>query len=86
MQDELALSEAIAEYAAQAAGERVDPAKCIAVDRHAPCSARDRPCSGDRLRRRIEAGEVLQHFNPQHEGYRALKEKLAELRAIASPA
>jgi len=29
-----------------------------------------------------DAGKTLQNFNPQHEGHRALKDKLAELRAM----
>lgn len=78
---ELALSDAVADYAAQASGARVDP-ETISSDIEErpkvvkPAQALDAVASaGD------EAGARLAAFNPPHPAYAALREKLAELRA-----
>lgn len=79
---ELAFSEATAEYAAQAAGERVDPRNVSRLIGMRPALPETAHVLAAVSGAGIEAAEVLQRFNPQHEGYHALKEKLAELRAI----
>jgi len=78
--DELALSEAVATYAHQARGGRLQPerlshligAKTWLPD---PAEAVAQVASAG-----YRAGETLQDFNPPHYGYQQLREKLAELR------
>lgn len=78
---ELALSDAVADYAAQASGARVDP-EAISSDIEErpkvvkPAQALDAVAgAGD------DAGSRLVAFNPPHPAYAALREKLAELRS-----
>lgn len=78
--DELALSEAVATYALQARGGRLQPeriSRLIGVKTTLPDPAEavaEAAAAGDR------AGEALQNFNPPHYGYQQLREKLIELR------
>jgi murein L,D-transpeptidase YcbB/YkuD len=81
LQDELDLSEAVAEYAAQAAGERVDPSKVSRLIGMRPALPDAAQVLMSVSGAGSKAGEILQAFNPPHKGYRALREKLAELRA-----
>ena len=83
---ELALSQAVVGYARQASGARVDP-RTIGLITAKPeiagaADALARVAGAD------DAGAALDAFNPPHPGYRALREKLVELRrerpAIAS--
>ena len=76
---ELSLSEAAVEYARQASGGRIDPAK---VD---PLVAAKPDVAGparvlSAMRDAIDPAEALLGFNPPHKGYRDLKGKLAEMR------
>jgi murein L,D-transpeptidase YcbB/YkuD len=84
VQIELDLSEAVLEYAAQAAGERVDPRKISRLIGMRPALPDAAQVLASVSAAGSAAGEMLQNFNPPHEGYRALKEKLAELRATRS--
>lgn len=85
---ELAVTEAVAAYALQARGARVDPeriSRLIGAQTTLPEPGRavaEVSAAGGR------AGEVLQAFNPPHYGYQQLRDKLAELRAqrTAAPA
>jgi murein L,D-transpeptidase YcbB/YkuD len=83
--EELALSEAVVAYAAQAAGGRVDPQR---VSRQIG-ARQPLPEAGATLAAVTQAGagagEALLDFNPQHSGYRALRAKLAELRTVGLP-
>ena len=79
--DELALSDAVVTYAAQAAGARIDPQRLshlIGSETHAP------EPSGVLAKVAAAgagAGDALQAYNPPHYGYQALRAKLAELRS-----
>ena len=79
--DDLALSEAVAAYALQARGARVDPeriSRLIGAKTTLPDPARavaDIAGAGE------TAGDALQAYNPAHYGYQQLREKLIELRA-----
>jgi L,D-transpeptidase YcbB len=79
--DEIALSEAVAAYVAQASGSRVDPRRISRLIGARPAA----PDMGEALARVAMAGdggdEVLQDFNPAHYGYRQLRAKLIELRS-----
>ena len=78
---ELALSEAVADYAAQASGARVNPAT-ISPDIEERPSVVKSPQALDAVAEAgDEAGARLAAFNPPHPAYAALREKLAELRA-----
>ena len=86
--EELALSEAVAAYARQARGGRIDPERISHL-----IGARTTPPDavqtiGEVAAAGAGAGETLQGFNPPHYGYQQLREKLAELRAqrAAAPA
>lgn len=78
---ELALSEAVAEYAAQAGGSRVDPAKISRLIGARPSQATPAQALDAVTGAGPQAGDRLANFNPPHAGYAALREKLAELRA-----
>ncbi len=79
--DDLALSEAVAAYALQARGARIDPeriSRLIGAKTTLPDPARavaDIAGAGE------TAGDALQAYNPAHYGYQQLREKLIELRA-----
>ena len=79
--DELALSEAVSIYVAQAGGARIDPRRLSRLIGARP----DLPETGPALASVAEAGagagERLREFNPVHPGYLALRDKLAELRS-----
>ncbi len=77
---DVALSEAVAAYAFQASGGRIDPARISKMigARPAVVSAAQ---ALDQISKSADAGKTLQAFNPPQPGYLALKEKLAELRA-----
>jgi murein L,D-transpeptidase YcbB/YkuD len=77
---ELALSEAVALYAHQARGGRLQPerlSRLIGAKTALPDTARAVAEVADANER---AGETLQNFNPPHFGYQQLREKLVELR------
>ncbi len=79
--DELAFSEAVAAYAAQASGGRIDPARLSRLIGARPTPANLGQALGTVSAADARADETLQDFNPPHHGYRALRSKLAELRA-----
>jgi len=78
--DELALSEAVAAYALQARGARIDPeriSRLIGSKTTLPDPAltvADIAGAGD------AAGDALLAYNPTHYGYQQLREKLIEMR------
>ncbi len=79
--DDLALSEAVATYAMQARGARLEPeriSRLIGARRTLPDPAqavREVAAAGP------DAGQTLQGFNPPHYGYQQLREKLVQLRS-----
>jgi murein L,D-transpeptidase YcbB/YkuD len=81
LDEEFALSEAVAAYVAQASGSRIDPQRISRLIGERP----PQPDVGQALTKVAAAGfsadEVLQGFNPPHYGYQQLRAKLAELRA-----
>ncbi|MDP2357861.1 MAG: L,D-transpeptidase family protein [Beijerinckiaceae bacterium] len=84
---ELALSQAAVGFARQASGVRVAPRVIGLISSKAEvASPRDVLMTASAAR---DAGEALAAYNPPHQGYRNLREKLAELRrerpALASP-
>ncbi|WP_158554818.1 L,D-transpeptidase family protein [Methylovirgula sp. 4M-Z18] len=78
-QAELRLSEAIVAYGQQAGGSRIDPIKLSPL-----LSAKPQVARVDEILTQVSAaanaGDALQNFNPPQPGYRALRDKLAELR------
>ncbi len=82
---ELALTAAVLHYARQAAGERVDPARISKLITSRPVLPTAREVLGPVAIAGDHASDVLVAFNPPHAGYRALREKLAELRQAATP-
>jgi murein L,D-transpeptidase YcbB/YkuD len=78
---ELALSEAVADYAAQASGARVNPATISPDIEERPSVVKPAQALDAIAEAGDEAGARLAAFNPPHPGYAALREKLAELRA-----
>ena len=82
---ELKLSAAAVLYARDARGARIDPARLSRlITPKLELPAADAVLTA--LAASADPGETLQGFNPQHPGYVALKRKLAEMRAGASPA
>ncbi len=78
--DELALSEAVATYAVQARGGRLQPERLSHL-----IGARTSPADPVQAVAEVagagyRAGETLQGYNPPHYGYQQLREKLIELR------
>jgi murein L,D-transpeptidase YcbB/YkuD len=79
---EIALSRAVTAYARQAQGGRVDPTSLGPLVTPEPT----RPRRADVLNlmaREEHAADWLDTYNPPHAGFRALKKKLAELKAAA---
>ncbi|WP_298421270.1 L,D-transpeptidase family protein [Rhodoblastus sp.] len=76
---DVALSEAVAAYAAQASGGRIDP-KGVSrqIDVHPPIVPAAQAL--DQTSRSADAAKTLEDYNPRQPGYLALKAKLAELR------
>jgi murein L,D-transpeptidase YcbB/YkuD len=77
---ELKLSAGAIRYARDARGGRIDPARLSNLI----TPKLDLPEAGEvlaRLREAADPGAALASYNPQHAGYRALKARLAELRA-----
>jgi len=79
---DLALSDSVATYARQASGARIDP-------RTISHQITEKPEIVEPSRSLVEvataadAGAMLESYNPQHRGYRTLRDKLAELRQAA---
>ena len=80
VEEELALSEAVAAYAAQAAGARVDPTRISHLIGARPSLPETSAVLTTVVASGAQAGDVLLAFNPPHYGYQLLKAKLAELR------
>ncbi|MGZ9115691.1 MAG: L,D-transpeptidase scaffold domain-containing protein, partial [Methylocystis sp.] len=78
---ELALSEAVADYAAQASGARVNPATISPDIEERPSVVKPAQALDAIAEAGDGAGARLAAFNPPHPAYAALREKLAELRA-----
>nr|WP_252393670.1 L,D-transpeptidase family protein [Candidatus Rhodoblastus alkanivorans] len=77
---DVALSQAVAAYAFQASGGRIDPArisKLIGSKPDVVSAAR----ALDETSKSDDAARTLEGYNPRQSGYLALKAKLAELRA-----
>jgi murein L,D-transpeptidase YcbB/YkuD len=79
--DDLALSEAVAAYALQARGSRVDPERVSRLV-GAKTTLPDQAVAVAEIAGAGEtAGDALQAYNPPHYGYQQLREKLIEMRA-----
>jgi murein L,D-transpeptidase YcbB/YkuD len=81
---DVALSEAVAAYAFQASGGRVDPARISRLigarpQIVAPAQALDETAKA------TDADSALQSFNPHQPDYIALREKLAQARSASAP-
>ncbi|ATQ68602.1 MULTISPECIES: L,D-transpeptidase family protein [Methylosinus] len=83
--DEIALSEAVVAYATQAAGGRIDPQRLSRLIGARPSLPEPGAVLAATAGAGAQAAEALQDYNPPHPGYRALKEKLAELRNARAP-
>jgi murein L,D-transpeptidase YcbB/YkuD len=79
---DLALSESVATFARQASGARVDP-RSISSQITAKPEIIEPSRSLVEVASAADAGEKLESYNPEHRGYRALRDKLAELRQAA---
>ncbi len=82
---ELAMTEAVVDYARQASGGRIDPSRIGASVAAKPDVAGPRRVLAA-LRDAADAGEALRGFNPPHRGYLLLRAKLAEMRRGADVA
>ena len=81
---DVALSEAVAAYAFQASGGRIDTGRISRlIGSHPPVVGAAQAL--DEASKAADADKVLQSYNPQHPGYLALAEKLAEVRAAPEP-
>ena len=83
-QGELALSGAVAAYARQASGARIDPARISHLIGARPEVVETAKALED-TSRAADADAFLQGYNPAHPGYLALRAKLAEIRARTTP-
>ncbi|CAN2534146.1 hypothetical+protein [Methylocapsa aurea] len=83
--DELALSEAVVAYATQASGGRLDPRRLSRLIGAHPALPEPGAALGAIAAAGPRAGDMLQDYNPPHEGYRALRAKLVELRSAGLP-
>ncbi|PPD41242.1 MAG: L,D-transpeptidase [Methylocystis sp.] len=78
--DELALTEAVAVYASQARGGRLQPERLSHLIGARTTLADPGQTVTEVAAAGYRAGETLQGFNPPHFGYQQLREKLIELR------
>ncbi|MDI9846507.1 L,D-transpeptidase family protein [Rhodoblastus sp. 17X3] len=77
---DVALSEAVAAYALQASGGRIDPARISRlIGSHPPVVSAAQAL--DETSKSADADKTLHGYNPQHPGYLALRDKLAEVRS-----
>jgi len=76
---DLALSDAVATYARQASGARIDP-RSISIQITEKPEIVEPPRSLVEVATAADAGAMLESYNPQQRGYRTLRDKLAELR------
>ncbi|MGO9392540.1 L,D-transpeptidase family protein [Rhodoblastus sp.] len=81
---DVALSEAVAAYAFQASGGRLDPGQISRLI-HARPNVVGPAQALDETSRALDADHMLQSFNPSQAGYLALREKLALWRAASAP-
>ena len=79
-QADVALTQAIVAYAAEASGGRVDPARISSAISERP-SVVDPVRAIEQVLAASDASAELQSFNPPQKGYRELRDKLAQLRA-----
>lgn len=79
--DDLALSEAVAAYALQARGARIDPASISRLIGSKTTLPDPAIAVAEIAGAAENAGGALQAYNPTHYGYQQLREKLIELRA-----
>ena len=79
---DLALSDSVATYARQASGARIDPRSISNQITQKP-ELVEPPRSLVEVATATDAGAMLESYNPQHRGYRTLRDKLAELRQAA---
>lgn len=80
--DELALSEAVATYALQARGARIDPSRLSKLIGAKPSLPDLAHTLTEVAEANAQAGDRLLAFNPKHEGYQKLRQKLVELYQI----
>ena len=76
---ELALSQAVVDYGRQASGGRIDPRSISPLITQKPTPAEPEQILSS-VANAADAGAALENFNPPQPGYKALREKLAELR------
>jgi murein L,D-transpeptidase YcbB/YkuD len=76
---ELALSEAVVDYGRQASGGRIDPRIISPLITEKPAPAAPAQILNT-VANASDAGNALENFNPPQAGYKALRQKLAELR------
>ncbi|MDB5642046.1 MAG: ErfK/YbiS/YcfS/YnhG family protein [Hyphomicrobiales bacterium] len=79
---DLALSDSVATYARQASGARIDP-RAISSQITVKPEVIEPSRSLVEVAAAADAGATLEGYNPQHRGYRTLRDKLAELRHAA---
>ena len=82
---EIALSEAVAAYALQASGGRIDPQRISLLIDVKPDFADVAHVLAQASAAGDGAGDILLALNPPHRGYEALREKLGELRRERGP-
>ena len=82
---EVALSAEVVAYGRQATGSRIDPRTISPLIGAKPELVEPGAVLAAVSAAGRDAGQVLEDFNPPQPGYRALRDKLAELRRIAVP-
>jgi len=84
-ESELALSEAVAVYAAEATGSRIDPRSIAPLIGFKPVIADTADVLKAVAEAGADAGDKLQAYNPAEPRYAGLRKKLAELREAHTP-
>ena len=82
---EINLTMQVVAYGRQASGSRVDPSRISKLIGAKPAVAEPAQILGSVAAAGANAGTVLEAFNPPQAGYRALRDKLAELRRETKP-
>ena len=82
---ELNLTDLVVAYARQASGSRIEPIRIATLIGAKPVLPDVAAILGSVGPAGANAGTVLEGFNPPQAGYRALRDKLAELRREAKP-
>lgn len=82
---DIALTDAVVAYGRQATGSRIDPRTISSLIAEKPEVADAALILANVATARDAAGDVLRGYNPHHRAYRALRDKLAQVRRTHAP-